>query len=96
MASYDEKHKKPELPHGLSLQERRKLAVSGVEDVESLDESTVVLQTCGGMLVLRGSGLHIERLSIEGGELSVSGKLDSLVYEDGGGSRGGFFSRLFR
>lgn len=96
MASYDEKYKKPELPHSLSLQERRKLAVSGVEDVESFDESAVVLQTSGGMLVLRGSGLHIERLSIEGGELSVSGKLDSLVYEDGGGARGGFFSRLFR
>ena len=50
--AYEEKYKKTELPHSLSLQDRRKLTVSGVEDVESFDENAVVLQTCGGLLIL--------------------------------------------
>ncbi|MDD6188197.1 MAG: sporulation protein YabP [Clostridiales bacterium] len=94
--AYEEKYKKTELPHSLSLQDRRKLTVSGVEDVESFDENAVVLQTCGGLLILRGSALHIDKLSIEGGELLVTGRIDSMVYEDNAASRGGFFSRLFK
>ena len=93
--AYEEKYKKTDLPHGLSLQDRRRLTVSGVEDVESFDESAVVLQTAGGLLILRGSALHIDKLSIEGGELLVTGRIDSLVYEDTAAGRGGFFSRLF-
>lgn len=93
---YSEKSTKPERQHDLTLQGRRRLTVSGVEDVESFDENTVVLQTAGGLLVLRGSGLHIDKLSIEGGEISVTGKLDSLIYEEGSSGREGFFSRLFR
>ena len=58
--AYEEKYKKTELPHGLILQDRRRLTVSGVEDVESFDESAVVLQTAGGTLILRGSALHID------------------------------------
>ena len=94
--AYDDKYKKPELPHSLSLQERKKLVVSGVEDVESFDENTIVLQTSGGLLILKGEELHVDKLSIEGGELSVTGRINSLVYEDSSGGSGGFFSRLFK
>ena len=48
-----------------------------------------------GRLQVRGSGLHIERLSLEGGELSLEGEIDSMDYEDGGQSRGGLLSRIF-
>ncbi len=92
--AYEEKSKNTELPHGLILQDRRRLTVSGVMDVESFDENAIVLQTAGGLLILRGSALHIDKLSIEGGELLVTGRIDSLVYEDGA-ARGGFFARLF-
>jgi len=93
--AYEEKYKKTELPHALSLQDRRRLTVSGVEDVESFDENAVVLQTAGGLLILRGGGLHIDKLSIEGGELLVTGRIDALVYEDGPAAKGGFFARIF-
>jgi len=94
--AYDDRASLSSLPHRVLLDGREHLSVTGVEDVESFDESTVVLQTAGGLLILRGSALHIDKLSIEGGELSVTGRLDSLVYEDGSGGREGFFSRLFR
>lgn len=93
--AYEELYKKAELPHSVNLQDRRRLTVSGVEDVESFDENAVVLQTAGGLLILRGSALHIDKLSIEGGELLVTGRIDSLVYEDGPAVKGGFFARIF-
>ena len=77
------------------MQDRRRLTVGGVEDVESFDENAVVLQTVGGMLILRGSGLHSDKLSIEGGELLVTGRIDSLTYEDGPAVKGGLLARIF-
>lgn len=81
--------------HSITLEERERLCVSGVEEVESFDESTIVMATAGGPLVVRGSGLHIEQLSLDGGQLRVEGQVESLTYEDDRGGRGGLLARLF-
>ncbi|MDR0293365.1 MAG: sporulation protein [Oscillospiraceae bacterium] len=83
------------LPHRLILDGRSRLLISGVSDVESFDENGVVCKTTQGTLLVRGSGLRVDKLSLEGGELSVEGKVNSLVYEDSAPS-GGLLSRLFR
>ena len=93
---FEEKYKKTEAPSAIALNARRKLTVTGVEDVESFDENTIVLYTTGGLLVVRGQGLHIEKLSIDGGELSVEGTVDSMSYEEESGKQGGFWARLFK
>ena len=82
---YEEKKTRPEAAaHHVILEGRERLSVSGVEDVESFDESAIVMNTCEGTLVVRGEGLQVE------------GSVDSLTYEDAGGERGGFLARLFR
>lgn len=84
-------------PHRVTLEERGVLSVSGVEEVERFDENEIIMATVRGTLTVRGEGLHIEKLSLDGGDLKVEGSVDSLVYEDDGGDRGGgFLSRLFR
>ena len=93
---YEEKKLRAESAHHVILEEREQLAVSGVEEVESCDENTIVMYTCKGTLVVRGDGLHIEKLSLDGGDLKVEGAIDALSYEDGGREKGGLFSRLFR
>ena len=93
---YEEKKLRAESAHHIILEEREQLAVSGVEEVESFDENTIVMYTCKGTLVVRGDGLHIEKLSLDGGDLKVEGAIDALSYEDGGREKGGLFSRLFR
>lgn len=82
-------------PHRVVLEERGSLCVSGVEEVERFDDGEIVMATVRGALVIRGTGLHIEKLSLDGGELKVEGNVDSLTYEDGGGEHVGFFARLF-
>ena len=84
-------------PHHVVIEERKSLTVSGVEDVERFDENTIVLSTSKGTMVVTGENLHIEKLSLDGGDLKVEGDIDSVSYEDDGiGSRGGFLSRLLR
>ena len=81
-------------PHELRLDDRSKLSVSGVSEVESFDETTVVLHTARGVLIIRGENLHLQTLSIDGGQVAVSGTIDSLSYEEPQ-KTGGFFRRLF-
>ena len=85
-----------ELPHHLVLEGRNRLAVTGVEEVESFDENSVVLYTSKGVLWIKGSGLTIDKLSVDKGELSVEGQVDLLQYEEERQSGGGFWSRLFK
>ena len=85
----------PQTAHRLELVGRERLTVSGVEDVERFDETGIVMSTSAGTLVVTGEDLHIGKLSLDGGELHVDGRVDSVTYEDDGAGRGGFFSRLF-
>ena len=85
----------PQTAHRLELVGRERLMVSGVEDVERFDETGIIMSTSAGTLVITGEDLHIGKLSLDGGELHVDGRVDSVSYEDDGPSRGGFFSRLF-
>lgn len=81
--------------HRLELTGRERLTVTGVEDVERFDESGIVMSTSAGTLVIAGEDLHIGKLALEGGELHVDGRIDSVTYEEEQTGRGGFFGRLF-
>lgn len=85
----------PPEAHRLELTGRERLLVSGVEDVERFDETGIVMTTAAGTLVISGEDLHIGKLSLDGGELHVEGRIDSVAYEDFAQGRGGFFGRLF-
>ena len=62
--------------------------------MESFDENTLVMDTAQGILIVRGEDLHIEKLSLDGGDLKVEGTVESLTYEDDRREKGGFFARL--
>ena len=81
--------------HRLELIGRERLTVSGVEDVERFDETGIIMSTAAGTLVVTGEDLHIDKLSLDGGELHVDGRIDSVSYEEESPGRGGFLSRLF-
>ena len=92
MAFVDDRAR-PEMAHHIILEEREQLSVSGVEEVESFDENTIVMDTTQGVLIVRGENLHIEKLSLDGGDLKVEGTVESLTYE-AERRKGGFLSRL--
>ena len=92
---YEDKPAAQGQPHSLRLEQRSRLTLTGVLDVESFDEDSIVLNTSGGLLIVRGSALHLERLSIDGGEAEISGRVDAAEYEDAPRREGGLFSRFF-
>ena len=63
--------------------------------MERFDETGIIMSTSVGTLVITGEDLHIGKLSLDGGELHVDGRIDSVSYEDGGQERGGLFHRRF-
>lgn len=85
-----------QLPHQVILENRNSLTVSGVSDVDSFDDMTVVIYTNFGELTVKGEDLHINRLNIETGDLTLEGKVCSLVYAEVQNRAGGFFGRLFK
>lgn len=85
--------------HSILMENREKVTITGVEDVDSFDEATVLLVTDLGYITLHGIDLHISKLNLEEGQLIVEGEITGVEYSDheGAGSRsGGFFKKLFK
>ena len=68
--------------HKLVMQNRQNMSVTGVLDVIAFDLKEILLETSQGMLTIKGNDLHINRLSVEKGDLDVEGKVDALLYSD--------------
>ena len=83
-----------ELPHKLLLDSRSRLSMTGVVEVESFDEQTILLTTSRGPMTIRGRQLHLQQLSLSGGEVLIEGTVDALLYEDEAPA-GGLLARLF-
>lgn len=85
--------------HRISLVNREACAINGVSDVLSFDVGEVLLETEQGMLMIRGSELHVSRLTLEKGEVDIEGEFESFSYssnESRRKSQESFFGRLFR
>lgn len=81
--------------HTLTLDNRESLSLTGVTDVPGFDEETISVRTSLGSLIIKGEALHINRLSLETGEVSVDGRINSLQYL-GDTRQKGIVSRIFR
>lgn len=85
--------------HKLNVQNRKFAAITGVTDVLSFDLAEILLETQQGMLLIKGTDLHVKKLSLDKGEVDIEGKIDSFTYseiapkETGGSS---WIGRLFR
>ena len=88
-------HQELRRPHSLTLEERKKLSISGVTDVESFDENEIVMETGGGCLIIRGEDLSISKLSVDNGDVNVQGRISELHYEESA-PRQSLWERLFR
>ena len=75
------------------LENRKRLSVSGVEEVDGFDDSYVNIRTGLGTLVVRGHELHVESLSVETGELLITGEIGEMIYEEAS-VRTGWIKRL--
>ena len=81
------------MPHKLCLNERQQLTMTGVTEVVSFDETAVELHTALGELTVEGEGLQLRELSVQGGQVEVSGNIALLSYRERR-ERGSWFRRV--
>ena len=62
----------PGMAHKIVLNNRNQGNLTGILDVISFDENTIVLDTDMGLLTIKGKDLHVNRLSLEKGTISIS------------------------
>lgn len=94
----DKKAIKPKIQNVI-IENREKMNISGVIDVESFNDECVIIDTELGVLVVRGEDLHINKLNLDSSELSIEGDIISCEYSDREGSRSkgfGFLSKMFK
>lgn len=84
--------------HNLVMENRRRLVISGVKEVEGFTETEVLLYTEMGQLTIKGNNLHVSQVNTDTGELTMSGDtVTSLIYSDKPRrTPDNFITRLFR
>ncbi len=68
--------------HGLRLEDRKRLTMTGVTEVLRLDDEAVVLKTGLGLLLVQGQELQLKTLSPEGGQVELRGRICALSYQE--------------
>ncbi len=81
--------------HTIMLDCRSKLVLTGAEDVSGFNEEVVSVKTTCGLLIIKGENLHIDKLNLETGDVTVDGKINAMQYIGSDNSRSKL-SRLFK
>ena len=85
--------------HKVMLMGRKTCGLNGIVDVLAFDVNEMIMETEQGMLMIKGSELHVNRLTLEKGEVDIEGKIDSLTYSESGGYQAkneSLLSKLFK
>ncbi|MEG1971717.1 MAG: sporulation protein YabP [Oscillospiraceae bacterium] len=83
-------------PHTVLIKSRSSLTLTGINDIESFNEEQVLVYTAEGELVIGGQGLHIGKIDVDLGELTLVGQIDSLEYTDNPIQGKNIWEKLFR
>lgn len=78
------------------IESRKRLNISGVKDVTSFDDETILLDTVFGRMTIKGENVRIESFNTTTGDIVANGKIHAVVYMSDAKTSGGFFSRLLR
>lgn len=73
--------------HSVFIEERKKLTVTGVTDVDGFNEELVKITLKERRLIVKGKNLHIENLDIAGEKLTITGEVALLEYADAAGEK---------
>ena len=84
--------------HFINMENREKITITEVEDIESFDEGKVVVITSLGAMTIEGSDFKINKLNVDDGQLVIEGIIDEIKYSEirRREENGGFFASLFR
>lgn len=85
--------------HTVSINERKNINISGVKKIDSFDNEEFLLETTMGCIVIKGESLEIIKLDTYQGNVSIKGKINSLIYMENLNKKEkeeSIFSKLFK
>ena len=78
------------------IEEGKYLYMNTVTHIVAFAQNEVVLATQGGRLMVEGEELKIESLDKNRGEITVTGKIESVSLSEKREERVGLFARIFK
>lgn len=93
------KNTRTDKAQSLSMENREKITLTGISNVESFNEFEIVLETVLGMLTIKGVSMHMSKLNLDSGDLIIDGSINSCVYSEKQDLKikgAGFLSKLFK
>ena len=78
------------------IENRGKLNISGIKEVISFDDETLLLDTSLGKMTVKGENIRVESFNTETGDLLATGKIHAVVYMSDAKTSGGFLSKIFK
>ena len=82
--------------HNLVLNEGKYLEITGVDDIDRFDDETVIMYTPLGELTVTGKNLHINRLDVGLGNITVEGEIKGMNYRNGTKQSQSFLGKIFK
>ena len=83
--------------HDISLNMRKHLDITGVKDVVSFDEQSVIVTTVCGEMTVEGKDIRIGVLDTERGIVSLDGTVDAIFYSNADeNKKQGLFGKLLK
>jgi len=89
------------MKHSIIVENRKKVVIEGVKDVESFNENDIIIITDAGALRIKGKNFEISKMNIEpsgtgNGVVEMTGTVISLGYSDSERSPNNIITKLFR
>ena len=78
------------------LEDRSKLTITGVEQVESFNDNTIILMTLKGGITIKGEELNVGKLNLDDGNVKIDGIINGIIYNDKDVQRGNIISKIFK
>ncbi|MCL2755147.1 MAG: sporulation protein YabP [Oscillospiraceae bacterium] len=82
--------------HSIIIENRRKIVLTGVREVESFNDNDVIVITTKGALRIRGRGFEVGKVSVESGDMEFTGNVTSVHYSDTERTPNNFITKIFR
>lgn len=80
----------------ITMEDRERMVVTGVEQVESFNDNTIILTTIKGGMHIKGETLNISKLNLDDGSVKINGKINSVTYTNKEVTSKNIIGKLFK
>ena len=86
---------KNEIKQNILIENRRKLVIDNVINVDTFNDDYLEITSGGGDIGIEGENLKIEELSQDNGKITVTGDITGVFYKQNKMKKG-FFASIFK